>query len=50
LIDTLGVDPQRVIGLARKLTEPLETSPDAVAVLAPKAVPAKRKARTKPSA
>ena len=25
LIDTLGVDPQRVIGLARKLTESLET-------------------------
>jgi len=49
LIDTLGVDPQRVIGLARKLTEPLETPPDA-AVQAPKAAPAKRKSRSKPSA
>ena len=30
LIDTLGVDPQRVIALARKLTESLETPPRAV--------------------
>jgi hypothetical protein len=44
LIDTLGVDPQRVIGLARKLTESLETPP--VAVAKAKAVPGKRKART----
>ncbi len=29
LIDTLGVDPQRVIALARKLTESLETPPQA---------------------
>ncbi|MFC3107050.1 hypothetical protein ACFQAT_20600 [Undibacterium arcticum] len=48
LIDTLGVDPQRVIGLARKLTGSLETPPDAVKV--PKLVPAKRKIRTRPAA
>jgi pimeloyl-ACP methyl ester carboxylesterase len=43
LIDTLGVDPQHVIGLARKLTEPLETLPDAVKTTRP-ATAAKRKA------
>jgi hypothetical protein len=37
LIDTLGVDPQRVIGLARKLTESLEA-------------PAKQKPRSHPTA
>jgi hypothetical protein len=44
LIDTLGVDPQRVIGLARKLTESLEKPP--VAVAKAKAVPGRRKTRT----
>lgn len=51
LIDTLGVDPQRVIGLARKLTESLETPPKAAQMPSPAPPPAplKRQAR-KPSA
>jgi len=48
LIDTLGVDPQRVIGLARKLTEPLETPPEAGKAKRPAL--AKRKPRTPPAA
>ncbi len=45
LIDTLGVDPQRVIAMARKLTESLETPPRFVATSKP--VPVKRKVRTR---
>ena len=41
LIDTLNVDPQRVIALARKLTQSLETPP----VSAVKPGPARRKVR-----
>jgi len=48
LIDTLGVDPQRVIGLARKLTAPLETPTEAVQAAKPAL--AKRKARKPPAA
>ena len=41
LVDTLAVDPQRVMDLALKLTASLETVP--VAMRKPKAVPGKRK-------
>jgi pimeloyl-ACP methyl ester carboxylesterase len=44
LIDTLGVDPQRVISLARKLTESLETP--SAPVKKSKPGPSKGKART----
>lgn len=43
LIDTLGVDPQRVIGLARKLTESLEAPTEVVKVA--KSAPAKPRAK-----
>ena len=46
LIDTLGVDPQRVIGLARKLTESLEAPTDAVKAVK---VATKRKATPRSS-
>ncbi|MDB5990262.1 MAG: poly(3-hydroxyalkanoate) synthetase [Herbaspirillum sp.] len=46
LIGMLDVDPQRVIGLARKLTESLET-PDAVKAPKLKPATAKRKLRAK---
>ena len=42
LIDTLGVDPQRVIGLARQLTDALEAPP-----LVPAASTSQRKAPAK---
>jgi pimeloyl-ACP methyl ester carboxylesterase len=47
LIGTLGVDPQRVIGLARKLTDALE-KPDVKPVVPRK--PAAKKAAVKPAA
>ena len=45
LMDTLGVDPQRVIAMARKLTESLETP--AIAVKASKSAPVERKIRAR---
>jgi pimeloyl-ACP methyl ester carboxylesterase len=53
LIDTLGVDPQRVIGLARKLTESLEVGPitgGPTMGTSPSSVKAKAKEKTKASA
>jgi hypothetical protein len=41
VIDMLGVDPQRVIGLARKLTDDVEMTPENVK--------AKKRARAKPN-
>jgi hypothetical protein len=47
LINTLDVDPQRVIVLARKLTEALEMSPSVLKK--PKTTSAKGAARTRPA-